>query len=119
MSSTAATSNSSSSTNAPSAFSPSTRTIWTEAGAIDIPSTISKPTPPKGVQPGDALAEEEIIDELIISHRTCASTPENLCRTYEVFIGPRRRRAALPLVLRSDARTAVGVLGRAGQPQDA
>ena len=71
-SSSAVTSNSSSSTVAPSAYSPSSTTIWIDAGAIDTPSTISKPTPPKVLRARPRPGGGETTDPSMIAQKGCA-----------------------------------------------
>lgn len=51
------TSIASSSTVAPSAYSPCRTTIWIDDGAIDTPSTISKTNPSKGIAVNHGQAE--------------------------------------------------------------
>src|SRR6201997_2759964 len=75
--------------------------------------------PSKGVA-RQAMVERrrETMDYSMIAQKDCAVALPNLCRSYEVLIGPRRSRSPLTLVLRAGARTAVRMFGRAGQPQD-
>lgn len=55
----------------------------------------------------------------ILVRQTMSGAGPRLCRTYEVHVGTRRRRAALTLILGSDAAAPVRVLRRAGQTQNA
>src|SRR6204780_947803 len=104
----------------PSAFSPSTSSIRTDVGAIDTPSTIST-APPKPFAARHGLGGGTPRPALYLDGRRggCATLQPKLSGPYEVLIRARRRRSALALVLRSGSRAPVGVLGRAGQPQDA
>src|SRR6201993_5267997 len=120
-SSSAATSKLLSSTVTPSAFSPSTRTVRTTVGAIVTPRTMSITPPDPSPARHSSGRRKNIARALCLDDRCegCAPLQPNLSGPYEVLVRARRRRSALALILRPDPRAAVGMLGGAGQPQDA
>src|SRR5580693_3459908 len=110
-----------SSTVSPSAFSPSTSSMRTDVGAIETPSTIST-APPKSFAARHGFRRRGTTRPALHldgRYGSCAALQPNLSGPYEVLIRARRRRSALALILRPCARAAVGMFGRAGQPQDA